>query len=135
MYFGLFFFVCSLLESSFCQVNALLSSLDIDGDIRARGPLPGRFRELEDYWNESQGMMKPGPHAADGWVAEYTQRRVEHGDPNAWAHSFELQHGANGWASEFEHVRSDIRSMGFALAVPYFCSQCLLCDLNLHKIF
>lgn len=93
------------------QVNALLSSLDIDGDTRARGPLPGRFRELDDYWNESQGMMKPGPHAADGWVTEYTQRRVDHGDPNTWAHSFEQQHGANGWASEFEHEQSQLASL------------------------
>ncbi|XP_057474048.1 peroxisome biogenesis protein 5-like isoform X1 [Actinidia eriantha] len=93
------------------QVNALLSSLDIDSDIQARGPLRGRFRELEGYWNESQGMLKPGPHAADGWVDEYTQHRVQHGDPNAWAHSFELQHGANGWASEFEHEQSQIASV------------------------
>ena len=98
--------VCSsLFGSSFCQVNALLSSLDIDSDIQERGPLPGRFRESEGYWNESQGMLKPGPHAADGWVDEYAQHRIQHGDPNAWAHSFERQHGANGWASEFEHVR------------------------------
>ncbi|XP_031257553.1 peroxisome biogenesis protein 5 isoform X2 [Pistacia vera] len=93
------------------QVNALLSSLEIDGDARAKGPLPGRFRELEEYWNESQGMLKPGPHAADGWVAEYGQHRAAHGDPNAWAHSFEQQHGANGWASEFEQEQSQLASV------------------------
>lgn len=84
------------------QVNTLLSSLEIDSDARGKGPLPGRFRELEDYWNESQGMRNTGPHPADGWVAEYGQHRAAHGDPDAWAHSFEQQHGANGWASEFE---------------------------------
>ncbi|KAK4575421.1 hypothetical protein RGQ29_026404 [Quercus rubra] len=83
------------------QVNALLCSLDIDGDARAKGPLPGRFRELEDYWNESQGTLKPGFHAADGWVAEFNQQRMVHG-ANGWASEFEQQHGANGWASEFE---------------------------------
>ncbi|KAL6975107.1 Peroxisomal membrane signal receptor PTS1 [Sarracenia purpurea var. burkii] len=93
------------------QVHALLSSLDIDNDVQARGRLPGRFRELEDYWNESQGMLKPGPHAADGWVAEYKQHRLELGDPDAWGHSFEMQHGANGWASEFEHEQSQIASV------------------------
>ncbi|XP_065863047.1 peroxisome biogenesis protein 5 [Euphorbia lathyris] len=84
------------------QVNALLSSLDIDSDGRAKGPLPGRFRELDDYWNESQGGMRPGPHAADGWITEFSQQRPDHGGPDAWAHAFEQQHGANGWASEFE---------------------------------
>ncbi|KAK7860192.1 peroxisome biogenesis protein 5 [Quercus suber] len=85
------------------QVNALLCSLDIDGDARAKGPLPGRFRELEDYWNESQGPLKPGFHAADGWVAEFNQQRMVHG-ANGWASEFEQQHGANGWASEFEQA-------------------------------
>ena len=90
----------------FFQVNALLCSLDIDGNAQAKGPLPGRHRELEDYWNESQGILKPGPPAADGWVAEFNQQRMEHGDGDAWAHSYEQQHGANGWASEFEKVRN-----------------------------
>lgn len=49
--------------------------------------------------------MKPGAHATEGWVTEFNQHRVDHGDPNAWAHSFERQHGANGWASEFEQVK------------------------------
>lgn len=93
------------LTTLYLQVNALLSSLDIDNDVRAKGPLPGRFRELEDYWNESQGALRPGPHPADGWIAEFNQHRVDHGDPDAWAHSFEQQHGANGWVSEFDQVR------------------------------
>ncbi|KAJ4829299.1 Peroxisomal membrane signal receptor PTS1 [Turnera subulata] len=85
------------------QVNALLSSLDIDADAQARGPFPGRFRELEDYWNESQG--RPGPHAAaDGWISEFNQHRLDR-DPDAWARSFEQQHGSNGWVSEFEQER------------------------------
>ncbi|KAI8001911.1 Peroxisome biogenesis protein 5 [Camellia lanceoleosa] len=67
--------------------------------------------QLGEYWNESQGMLKPGPLPADGWVAEYAQHRVQHGDPNAWAQLFERQHGANGWASEFEHEQSQIASL------------------------
>ncbi|XP_044481547.1 peroxisome biogenesis protein 5-like [Mangifera indica] len=93
------------------QVNALLSSLEIDSDAQVKGPLPGRFRELEDYWNESQGMLKPVPHPADGWVAEYSQHRAARGDPNAWAQSFEQQHGANGWASEFVQEQSQLASV------------------------
>ncbi|KAJ6967259.1 peroxisome biogenesis protein 5-like [Populus alba x Populus x berolinensis] len=87
------------------QVNALLSSLDIDGDARVKGPLPGRFQELEDYWNESQAARRPGPPQADGWVTEFRQHRIDHCDPNVWAHSFEQQHGSNGWASEFEQEK------------------------------
>lgn len=104
-----FFFFGTVLQANFVlsifQVNALLCSLDIDGDANSKGPLPARFRELEGYWNESQAMQKPGAHATDGWVTEFSQHRVDRGDPNAWAHSFEQQHGANGWASEFEQVK------------------------------
>ncbi|KAH6768159.1 peroxin 5 [Perilla frutescens var. frutescens] len=92
------------------QVNALLSSLDIDNDIRARGPVPGRYPELEEYWNESQSM-KPWSGGADGWVSEFAQQRVPRDDPNMWVQSFERQHGANGWASEFEHEHSQLASM------------------------
>ncbi|XP_052486652.1 peroxisome biogenesis protein 5 isoform X2 [Gossypium raimondii] len=93
------------------QVNALLSSLEIENDIHARGPMPGRFRELEDYWNESQGVLKPGAHAADGWVTEFSQNRPHHGDLEAWAHSFEQKHGAGGWASEFEQEQAQLTSV------------------------
>lgn len=85
------------------QVNALLCSLDIDNNGQVKGPLHARLRELDDYWNESQGIIKP-LHPTDGWVAEFGQHQIEHGDPHAWAHSFEQQHGANGWASEFEQA-------------------------------
>ena len=88
----------------FFQVNALLCSLEIDSDIQAKGPPPGRFRELEEYWNESQGALGPGPHAADGWIGEFGRHRAEHGNPDVWARSFVQQHGADGWASEFEQV-------------------------------
>ncbi|CAN1354028.1 Peroxisome biogenesis protein 5 [Linum perenne] len=85
------------------QVNALLSTLDIDNQVRANGPPASRFQELDNYWNESQVAIRPGPpHAADGWITEFNHNRVDHGDPSAWVHSFQQQHGANGWASEFE---------------------------------
>lgn len=67
--------------------------------------MPERFRELEDYWNESQSNVRHGAHAADGWITEYSQTRERHDNPDFWANSFEQQHGANGWVSEFEHVR------------------------------
>ncbi|KAL3643229.1 Peroxisomal membrane signal receptor PTS1 [Castilleja foliolosa] len=91
------------------QVNGLLSSLDIDNDIRARGPVPGRFPEMEEYWNESQSM-KTGPLGADGWVSEFSQQQLPRDDPNMWVQSFERQHGSNGWASEFEHEQSQLAS-------------------------
>lgn len=89
-------------------MNALLSSLDIDSSVQAKEPIHARFRELDDYWNESQGIVKPAFHATDGWVAEFTQQQTQHGHghPQDWAHSFEHQHGANGWASEFEQART-----------------------------
>ncbi|KAL9321608.1 hypothetical protein ACSQ67_009661 [Phaseolus vulgaris] len=92
------------------QVNALLCSLDIDSNVRGKGPMPERFRELEDYWNESQGNMRPGPPAADGWITEFSQHRGKYDNPDSWANSFEQQHGANGWVSEFEH--SQLSSVG-----------------------
>lgn len=85
-------------------MNALLSSLEIDNHAMARGHMPGRHAELEQYWGESQVMTR-GPNAGDGWADEFAQNRVGQNDPNAWALSFERQHGSGGWASEFQNVR------------------------------
>ncbi|XP_071692976.1 peroxisome biogenesis protein 5-like isoform X2 [Rutidosis leptorrhynchoides] len=94
------------------QVNALLSSLEIDNQGLTRGRMPGRYPELEQYWGESQAMVH-GPHGADGWADEFSQaqHRLGQGDPNSWALSFERQHGAGGWASEFEHEQTQITSV------------------------
>nr|VDD32287.1 unnamed protein product [Brassica oleracea] len=94
------------------QVNALLSSLEIDDVIQARGHIPGRFRELDNYWNESQALTKPGLHPADGWAAEFNQHGMDHGGPDGWVQSFEQQHGVNGWATEFGQL-SDINFSSF----------------------
>ncbi|EPS66664.1 peroxisomal targeting signal 1 receptor [Genlisea aurea] len=96
------------------QVNALLSSLDIDG--RARGPIPGKFPELEEYWNESQGV-RPRTHVAEVWVSEFAQ--VPRDDPNMWVQSFERQHSSNGWASEFEHEQNQISMVDHMQASKY----------------
>ncbi|KAL7600285.1 peroxisome biogenesis protein 5 [Lactuca sativa] len=90
------------------QVNALLSSLEIDnhGGL-VREHMPGRYAELDQYWGESQ-VMGPRPHA-DGWADEFSQQHG--GDPNAWALSFERQHGAGGWASEFQHEQTQMTSV------------------------
>uniref|UniRef100_A0A7N0TDR3 Peroxin-5 n=1 Tax=Kalanchoe fedtschenkoi TaxID=63787 RepID=A0A7N0TDR3_KALFE len=90
------------------QVNALLSSLDIDNDLRMKGP--SRFQELDEYWNESQGAMNRAALPSDRWVSEFQQQRPVV-DPNAWAHAFEQQHGANGWASEFEQEQNQMSLM------------------------
>lgn len=69
-----------------------------------QGPLRGMPPELDEYWTESQVALRPGViPASDRWISEYGQQRM--GDPNAWADSFEQQHGPKGWASEFEKVR------------------------------
>ena len=105
-------------------MTALLSSLEIDNHALARGHIAGRHSELEQYWNEPQ-ILTPGPHTGDGWADEFAQRRVGQQDPNAWALSFERQHGAGGWASEFEHVRMLFKSL-----VPYVDSSCLTIIIN-----
>lgn len=95
------------------QVNALLHSLDIDGNQGLREPMRGQFRELEEYWTETQGSLRSGmPNfAADKWASEFAQQRAS-GDPETWAHSFEQQHGINGWASEFEQEQSQLARIG-----------------------
>ncbi|KAG2310699.1 hypothetical protein Bca52824_022256 [Brassica carinata] len=82
----------------------------IDDGIQARGHIPGRFRELDDYWNESQAVMKPGLHPADSWANDFNQHGMDHGGPDSWVQSFEQQHGVNGWATEFEQVQSQLMS-------------------------
>lgn len=83
------------------QVNALLHSLDIDGNQALKGPMRGSYPELEEYWIESQGALRSGTsNSADKWASEYAQS----GHPESWVQSFEEQHGINGWASEFEQV-------------------------------
>ncbi|KAG9143930.1 hypothetical protein Leryth_016124 [Lithospermum erythrorhizon] len=91
------------------QVNSLLSSLDIDNDIRAAGFMPGRSREMEEYWNESQALKPHNP--ADGWISEFSQNQNTYGGPDSWVQSFEREHGANGWASEFERGQNQLVAM------------------------
>ncbi|KAL5098176.1 hypothetical protein RYX36_002503, partial [Vicia faba] len=57
------------------QVNALLSPLDIDSNVHGNGPMPERFRELDDYWNKSQGNVIQDSHAAilDGKELEHKE--------------------------------------------------------------
>jgi peroxin-5 len=62
----------------------LLHSLDIDNQMR--DPMHGSYPEMEEYWKQSQSALRSAP--------------------DDWAHSFEQQFGPNGWASEFEQVRS-----------------------------
>ncbi|CAO2833400.1 unnamed protein product [Amaranthus hypochondriacus] len=88
------------------QVDALLHSLDIDNDVQIKGPLPGR--ELEEYWNESQGIQAP---VADRWVTEFRPQQPEPFPINGWVNSFEQEHGRNGWASEFEHEQGQAASL------------------------
>ncbi|KAK6947170.1 Tetratricopeptide repeat 1 [Dillenia turbinata] len=99
-------------EFTNAQVDALLCSLDIDNSVQAKGHIPGRFSELEDYWNESQGSRQAGHLPANGWVTEFDQHRAQQGDPELWALSFERQHGVNGWASEFEREQSQMAQLG-----------------------
>ncbi|XP_057984036.1 peroxisome biogenesis protein 5 isoform X3 [Malania oleifera] len=82
--------------------------------ILTKGPFPGRYWELEEYWNESQRTVRAAAGAEDRWVAEYGQHKAEHGDSDAWVHSFEQQHGANGWVSEFEQDQSQLASINQA---------------------
>ncbi|XP_027333558.1 peroxisome biogenesis protein 5 isoform X2 [Abrus precatorius] len=105
------------------QVNALLCSLDIDGNVRGKGPMPERFRELEDYWNESQGNLRHGPPAADGWITEFSQHRENLDNPDSWANSFEQQYGVNGWVSEFEHSQLSSADQMRGMNIPNFAAM------------
>ncbi|XP_068642693.1 peroxisome biogenesis protein 5-like [Aristolochia californica] len=94
------------------QVKALLHSLDIDSNFQMKGHLRGKSPENEEYWNETQGAVQPAaPHAVDHWITEYNQHGP-HENADSWAEAFQQQHGANGWASEFEQEQSQIASMG-----------------------
>ncbi|PKA50492.1 Peroxisome biogenesis protein 5 [Apostasia shenzhenica] len=94
------------------QVIKFLHCLDIDNDQLMRGPLQGHHSELEKYWNDSQVGLRPVvPQPVETWVSEFSQQR-ERGDPEAWVHSFENQHGANGWVSEFEQEQAQMASVG-----------------------
>ncbi|KAK8946178.1 Peroxisome biogenesis protein 5 [Platanthera guangdongensis] len=94
------------------QVSSFLHCLDIDNNHLIRGPMQGPYAELEEYWNNSQTVLRPTvPHPADSWISEFSQQRAS-GDPEAWAHSFEKQHGANGWVSEFGQEQAQLLSAG-----------------------
>lgn len=95
---------CSNLWLGLSQVNALLHSLDIDGNQTLKSPMRGSFPELEEYWTESQGALRSRmPNSANKWASEFAHQR-ESDHPETWVQSFEQQHGINGWASEFEQV-------------------------------
>ncbi|KAL5066521.1 hypothetical protein RYX36_028258, partial [Vicia faba] len=65
---------------------------NIDSNVRGKRPMPEIFREIDNYWNESQGNVIQGAHASDGWISEFSQNRERYDNPDAWANSFEQQH-------------------------------------------
>ncbi|KAH0459479.1 hypothetical protein IEQ34_012293 [Dendrobium chrysotoxum] len=94
------------------QVSAFLHCLDIDNNQVARGPMQGPYAELEEYWNNSQAVLRPGvPNPSNNWITEFSQQRRNE-DPESWAHSFEKQHGSKGWVSEFEQEQAQMASAG-----------------------
>ncbi|KAL5074480.1 hypothetical protein RYX36_013464 [Vicia faba] len=97
------------------QVNALMYSLDIDSNVRGKRPMPERFRELDDYWNESQGnvIQETALPAPGDWASEY-QQKYNHGD--AWAGEFLNNKAFSGvrpeqWTNESATERQQNRAV------------------------
>ncbi len=80
-------------------MNALLQSLDIEGNLRTQGPLAGQLSEFEQLWKEGYAQSTP-----------VQQRQIGHQPlvslPDQWADDFQSQYGpqtAPSWVDEFHN--------------------------------
>jgi len=107
------------------QVNALLQSLDIEGNLRTQGPLAGQLSEFEQLWKEGYAQSTPvqqrqighrplvslpdqwaddfqsqyGPQTAPSWVDEFHNQQ----DGDQWAQQFQQQQGQIAARARFSH--------------------------------
>jgi hypothetical protein len=95
-------------------VNALLQSLDIEGNLRTQGPLAGQLSEFEQLWKEGYAQSTPvqqqqiGPPfpvpLADQWADDFHSQYGRQIAPVSWADEFHNQQDGDQWAQQFQQV-------------------------------
>jgi hypothetical protein len=95
-------------------VNALLQSLDIEGNLRTQGPLAGQLSEFEQLWKEGYAQSTPvrqqqiGPPSpvplADQWANDFGSQYGRQIGPVSWADEFHNQQDGDQWAQQFQQV-------------------------------
>ncbi|CAM6008721.1 unnamed protein product [Sphagnum balticum] len=104
------------------QVNALLQSLDIEGNLRTQGPLAGQLSEFEQLWKEGyaqstpvqqQQIGSPSPvPLADQWADDFHSQYGHQIAPVSWADEFHNQQDGDQWAQQFQQQQGQMAARG-----------------------
>lgn len=95
-------------------MNALLQSLDIEGNLQARGPLGGQLSEFEQLWKEgyaqqnamqNQLVLRQPLPLADQWADDFQKQFRPRLAPQSWADEFQNQQNGDQWANQFQEVK------------------------------